>query len=223
MDTTPVPQLPAEPAPEATQPLPPAEKPAEDVEDIFGTPPQPTETPAETTPPAEAPEDDIFGTSATGAAPRPAGGSGTTPSQPTTPATEMDDIFGPVDTNSPGGSTPPPGGQPTPPAGGEESTESGDDIFGTSHDVLREPGGLASAELRMWIDNTGNYSCRGRLVRFLDQHVRLLKDNGRTTTVPLHRLSAGDLQFVHRQASAHRAELAGQLAQSLTPLPLWAY
>jgi hypothetical protein len=92
-----------------------------------------------------------------------------------------------------------------------ESSDS-DDIFGPSTSILREPGGLASAELRQWVDNTGEYACRGRLVRFLDAQVRILKDNGRTTTVPLYRLSAGDLEFVHRQASAQKAEAARQLA-----------
>ena len=37
----------------------------------------------------------------------------------------------------------------------------------------------------LWVDNTGSFSCRARLVRFLDGQVRLLKDNGRTTTVSL--------------------------------------
>jgi hypothetical protein len=60
--------------------------------------------------------------------------------------------------------------------------------------------------MRTWVDNTGNYSCRGRLVSLLDGHVRLLKDNGRTSTVPLSRLSANDVQFVDRQASAGGAE-----------------
>jgi hypothetical protein len=87
-----------------------------------------------------------------------------------------------------------------------------DDIFGTgTSSILREPGGLASAADRLWVDNTGNYSCRGRLVNFFDGHVQLLKDNGRTTTVPLHRLSADDLNFVNRQASAQEA--AFQTAQ----------
>ena len=40
------------------------------------------------------------------------------------------------------------------------------------------------------------------IVRFMDGYVRLMKDNGRTTTVPLYRLSATDLAFVNRQASA---------------------
>jgi hypothetical protein len=88
----------------------------------------------------------------------------------------------------------------------EEQPAEEEDIFGRSRDILRQPGGLASTEMRTWVDNTGHYSCRGRIVRFLDGHVRLLKDNGRTTTVPFHRLSRGDLEFVHRQALALQRE-----------------
>ena len=84
--------------------------------------------------------------------------------------------------------------------------------------ILHEAGGLASDEMRTWTDNTGTFSCRGRLVRFQEGNVRLLKDNGRTTTVPLARLSTGDLEFVNRQASAQQAEV-GKTAQSSTMLP----
>jgi hypothetical protein len=88
----------------------------------------------------------------------------------------------------------------------ETPAEETDDIFGQTRDVLSEPGGLASQEMRLWVDNTGNYSCRGRLISLLDKQVRLLKDNGRTATVPLHRLSPSDLEFVDRQASAQEGE-----------------
>ena len=84
--------------------------------------------------------------------------------------------------------------------------------------MLREAGGLASNEMRLWTDNTGNFSCRGRLVRFLDGQVRLLKDNGRTTTVPLARLSTGDLEFVQRQASAQQSSVM-QTAQAMSVMP----
>jgi hypothetical protein len=89
------------------------------------------------------------------------------------------------------------------PAGEEKKDEKkSDDIFGASINVLHEAGGLASNEMRQWVDNTGNFSCEARLVQFLDGQVRLLKDNGRMTTVSLSRLSANDLHFVERQASA---------------------
>ncbi len=91
-------------------------------------------------------------------------------------------------------------------------------MFGGSSSVLHEAGGLASDEMRLWTDNTSSFSCRGRLVRFIDGQVRLLKENGRTATVPLARLSTGDLEFVNRQASAQQAEV-GKTAQSPATMP----
>jgi hypothetical protein len=96
----------------------------------------------------------------------------------------------------------------TPPAETEKGTQiesTKDDLFGAAEQILREAGGLSSNEHRQWVDNTGNYSCQGRLVKFLDGKVQLLKENGRTTTVALARLSAADLEFVERQASAQQA------------------
>jgi hypothetical protein len=60
----------------------------------------------------------------------------------------------------------------------------------------------AAAEMRLWTDNTGKFQVRARLVKVLDGKVQLLKETGRTTTVPLDRLSAADLAFVERQAEA---------------------
>ena len=68
--------------------------------------------------------------------------------------------------------------------------------------ILGEPGGLASDKLRFWVDNTGRFACRGRMIRMLNRHVRILKETGNTTTVPFCRLSQADLRFVTRQASA---------------------
>ena len=62
------------------------------------------------------------------------------------------------------------------------------------------------------------YDPDGRLVRFLDGHVRIVKDNGHTSTVPLARLSRGDLEFVNRQASAQQSEL-GKTAQTPAVMP----
>ena len=75
------------------------------------------------------------------------------------------------------------------------------------------PGGLSSVEYRHWVDNTGNFSCDGRMLQLVDGKVRILKATGRTTTVPLARLSQGDLDFVNRQASAKQAESLGKTAQ----------
>jgi hypothetical protein len=223
IDAEPAPSLPVQPEVE-TQPVPPAD-------DLFNgteaTTPPPTDEPVVTPPvaeppaieePAEAPatetpaEDDLFG-GATEETTPPA----ETPAEPPaeSPATDTpaeDDLFGgateettpPADTE-----TPPVEEAPADETPADEETpkaEETDDIFGASDRVLREKGGLASAEMRLWVDNTGTYSCHGRLVKFMDGHVRIMKENGRTTTVPLYRLSPSDLSFVNRQATANKAE-----------------
>ena len=104
----------------------------------------------------------------------------------------------------------------------EEETDEEDDLFSDAGAVLRQPGGLASLELRRWVDDTGRHSCRGRLIRFLDGKVQLRKENGRTTTVPLHRLSQDDLEFVNRRASAQRATHYGETVQTTASIPLAA-
>ncbi|MEX0613031.1 MAG: SHD1 domain-containing protein, partial [Pirellulales bacterium] len=227
-------EQPVETAPVPIEPVPPAEEPAEEPDSLFnGTEeaaPPATETPA-TPPPAEE-TDDLFG--------EPAESTPPAESQPAEepaeqPAEESLDLFGePAETDGempaeeqpaeeqPAGEQPEQPAEETPaeepPAEEEKPAEEEDDIFGASRGIMREPGGLASEVMRTWVDNTGNFSTRGRLVQFLDGHVRLLKDNGRTTTVPLYRLSTSDLEFVHRQASAQQAD-AFQTAQSPIAMP----
>ncbi|MCH2117272.1 MAG: hypothetical protein MK161_06190, partial [Pirellulales bacterium] len=88
-------------------------------------------------------------------------------------------------------------------ATGHKSAQSDKDpLFDEYGVILGEPGGLASDELRFWVDNTGRFSCRGRMVRMSNGHVRIVKETGKTTTVPFYRLSQADLRFVTRQASA---------------------
>jgi hypothetical protein len=227
VDDGPAPTLPAQPEPE-TRPVPPAD-------DLFNgteaaTPPTTTvppvvppatEEPADetpVTPPTETPaEDDLFGGTAGETTP-PADAAPPTEIPTETPATDStDELFGPTE----GAETTPTETNEMPaeetPAEEETPAAEDDDIFGASGRVLREKGGLASAEMRLWVDNTGTYSCYGRLVKFMDGHVRLLKDNGRTTTVPLYRLSPSDLNFVNRQARAQKAERF-QTAQASTTI-----
>ena len=102
-----------------------------------------------------------------------------------------------------------------------ETADDGLFNFGAAPMILHEAGGLASDELRTWVDNTGNFSCQGRLLSFQDGNVRLMKNNGRTSTVPVSRLSAGDLEFVERQASAQQAVML-QTAQSFGVMPWMA-
>jgi hypothetical protein len=185
------------------------------------TPPAaaPLEKPAEkaATPPAAAPAtspaDDLFGPSPTE---EPKSGKETTTKKPETPATPeakpADKPAAPAEEKQP--------------ANGQKKdekpkTEEKDPLFGAAPSILHEAGGLASNEMRLWTDNTGNFTCQARLIRFTDGQVRLLKDNGHTTTVSLARLSTGDLEFVNRQASAQRAEV-GKTAQAPVSMPSFA-
>jgi hypothetical protein len=138
---------------------------------------------------------------------------------PEKPAAAGDDLFGAPATPAPAPAEKPADKPADKPAGGEKKDDKkSDDIFGTSSIILREAGGLASDEMRTWVDNTGSFSCQARLVRFSDGQVHLLKDNGHTTTVALARLSGNDLRFVERQASAQQANVF-QTAQSMVVIP----
>jgi hypothetical protein len=173
-------------------------------EDLFSapspesTPPAATELPPAAEEPAAPAADDLFEPS------EPAAESAAPAETPSEPA--GDDLFGPPAETAPAEEAP----------AEEAPAEEEDDLFGDAGTILRQPGGLASVELRGWIDNTGAHSCRGRMIKMLDGKVQLLKDNGRTTTVSLSRLSEADLAFVNRQASAHRAEAMGKTAQANT-------
>ena len=67
-------------------------------------------------------------------------------------------------------------------------------------DVTRLPGGIESDTMRQWSDNTGLFKIEGRIAQITATNVRLIKDTGRYTTVPLRRLSAADYEFVAEQA-----------------------
>lgn len=181
--------------------------PAEGAEDLFSSPPA-----------ESAPAEDLFGPSDQGApaeqppaqpTEQPAEQPPAQPTeQPSAPAENggFEGLFGaPAEEES----TEPaaPAEEPAPAEEEKKEDSSFEDLFGQTDEILQEAGGLASTGLRRWVDNTGEYSCRGRLIDVADGHVKLLKDNGRTTTVALVRLSSADLNFVHRQASAQRASV----------------
>jgi hypothetical protein len=73
---------------------------------------------------------------------------------------------------------------------------------------------LPSRELpmRTWVDNTGNYQVEARLVVITAESVRLLKENGRTTTVPMSRLSDGDRDYVEQMVAQIGYGELGQFA-----------
>lgn len=65
---------------------------------------------------------------------------------------------------------------------------------------------------REWVDDSGTFHVKGRLILILDGKVRLLKETGRTTTVPMERLSAADRQYVDEVISRYGSDLT-QLQQ----------
>lgn len=69
------------------------------------------------------------------------------------------------------------------------------------------------AQERNWRDDTGQYGCRGRLVLVTEGKVRILKDNGRYTTVPFDRLSEADLEYVRQEATRASAPAVNATAQ----------
>ena len=66
--------------------------------------------------------------------------------------------------------------------------------------------------VRLWVDNTGKYSVRARLLVILPGKVRLLKETGKTATVPMRRLSQADQQYVERVAAQFGYSQIGQVA-----------
>ena len=52
---------------------------------------------------------------------------------------------------------------------------------------------------RQWVDNTGTFTTVGRMIEIRGQSIRLMKENGRTATVPVRRLSVADIKYVTDQ------------------------
>jgi hypothetical protein len=66
--------------------------------------------------------------------------------------------------------------------------------------------------VRKWSDNTGTYEVEGRLIAILDGQVRVLKSTGKTTTVPMRRLSDADQKYVEEIINRHGPTLIGVVA-----------
>ncbi len=70
------------------------------------------------------------------------------------------------------------------------------------------PSEFRGAEMRRWRDNTGAYEVEARLMIIYPEKVRLRKDNGRTTTVAMRRLSEFDQAYV-RWVADHMIRASG--------------
>jgi hypothetical protein len=62
--------------------------------------------------------------------------------------------------------------------------------------TFEPPSEFAGAEIRRWRDNTGAYEVQARLIMIYPEKVKLQKENGRTTTVSMRRLSPLDQAYV---------------------------
>ncbi len=198
---------------------PPSTKPnAAPADDIFGNPP-----PA-TTPPAN-PLDDLFGTPSTDKAPSATPGAsdldnlfkstqsepnGEMPIEATKPVStdvesdpNFDNLFAnPGSTSTLESARPERVQEPSADSNSKKPDASFDDLFkSTSAPVEKTiaPEELAfrGAEFREWVDNTGDYSVKARLVVIYPDRVRLVKENGKFTAVPMSRLCNADRDYVN--------------------------
>jgi hypothetical protein len=137
----------------------------------------------------------------------PAPADATTPTEPAPldpaapKADSTDDLF--KETSEPTAPAPDAAAPVADPAG-EPKKQEVDDLFSDPAPADKSTSNDPNA-MREWIDNTGNYRVVARLVSVSDTHVRLLKENGRYTTVPFERLSQADLAFVQNQGTGQIA------------------
>jgi hypothetical protein len=185
-----MPDTPAAPMPET--PAAPT-TPEGGVEDLFKETPSTTPpATAPTTPATEpaAPAEDLFKETGDAAAPA------TTPPA-IEPAAEPPAAEAPA--------AEPPAAEPAP----EPTKEGVEDLF-SDPPANKSTSSEAPGAMRLWTDNTGKYQVTARLVSFTATHVRLLKDTGKYTTVPMTRLSQPDLEFV----AYARANWTGSVASN---------
>ena len=144
------------------------------------------------------------------------------PAAPTTPAapqakpnTDPDDPFAPAKPASPTANQPD-DDDPFAPVKKPEAKP-----IGIAKDAPARPSPALAGDLRLdaegrlparlWTDNSGQFRVQGRLVLILDGKVRLLKETGRTTTVPLERLSQPDRAYIE-QVIRHYGEDLSRLS-----------
>jgi len=184
--------MPEEPAPEARAPEEPApeepapEEPGDDLGDLFGG------GVAEPAPAPPAPEE---------AAPAPE------EPAPAGPGDDLDDLFGaPAEEAVEEVEEAAEEAVEETKEATEEATDDLDDLFGPSVSQA------APLPMRPWVDDTGHYRVNARLIEIGRDFVRLLKENGATSTVPMNRLSVADRDYVGVQLAKHGHGLIGSVA-----------
>lgn len=105
------------------------------------------------------------------------------------PQEPVEDLFGePEAESAPADAKPESAEEPADESSDEEPTEKTEDDPFATLDAAPEP-------VRRWIDSSGRHETIGRLVEVHPDRVRILKLNGRHTTVPLQRLSQHDQAY----------------------------
>ena len=87
-----------------------------------------------------------------------------------------------------------------------------DKLFGVGS--FTPPPQFDGAEYRQWVDNTGAYSIKARLTVIYSDKIKLTKENGKTTTVPLSRLSGADFGYVQWVVSSLTVEQTSMLVKN---------
>ena len=128
---------------------------------------------------------------------------------PAKPADSLDDLF-PAEPAKP--ATPAVESEALPAPATEKPAEKAkpatDDPFADPFKISAE-GRLPD---RLWVDNTGTFHIEGRLIAVRNGYIRVLKGTGRTTTVPLRRLSETDRQYVEEVVELYGNALGNQFA-----------
>ncbi len=66
--------------------------------------------------------------------------------------------------------------------------------------------------VRGWTDDSGTFNIQGRLIAVLEGKIQILKETGKTTTVPMSRLSEADRKYVDDVAARFGNGPIGQVA-----------
>ena len=94
----------------------------------------------------------------------------------------------------------------------KEQVDELDALFGVG--AFAPPSEFKGAEFRQWIDNSGAYQVKARLAVIYVDKVKLLKENGKFTTVPLSRLSDADFGYVSWVATNLTTEQTARMVKT---------
>ncbi len=87
-----------------------------------------------------------------------------------------------------------------------------DALFGVGE--FKPASEFKGAEYRQWVDNSGAYQINARLAVIYMDKIKLRKDNGKFTTVPLSRLSDADFGYVSWVASNLTGEQTARMVKT---------